>query len=246
MMASNPITANFSPNDGVNTEIISNWSGDIPDYVIITEEGSPDIISRWFVIEAVRERGGQFRMSLARDLIADHWNDLLEAPIFVQKGMLAADDKFIFNPEAGSFNQIKKETYELYDASGCPWIVGYIPKDMAKDNDVTVTSKGFYEPEPDFIIDGDISNWKYYDFINKRTFDREGSVFSTEIYIDGGGALDGQFFKFNEKKVVLLATDSLGSANYDRTFRHYGMGTITTTTAQLVREKFMSTYGVAY
>ena len=68
----NPFQCNFNPNDGISTQLIVNWDGDIPDYVVCSSTGSDNKIdSRWFVIEAVRKRGKQFELSLYRDTISD-------------------------------------------------------------------------------------------------------------------------------------------------------------------------------
>lgn len=134
-LMTNPITCNFNPNDGVTTKQIINWDGDIPDYIVASETGN-EITSRWFVIEAVRKRGQQYELTLQRDLITDYYGNILNAPIFVKKGMLRYDDNMILIPEEGSYNQIKIDQQLLFDITGTPWIIGYIPKDMFKDDDV--------------------------------------------------------------------------------------------------------------
>ena len=64
---------NFNYNDGVETSHIVNYEKDEGDYVIITDtiDNVETIISRWFVIENQRKRGGQHELTLRRDLIAD-------------------------------------------------------------------------------------------------------------------------------------------------------------------------------
>lgn len=67
-------------------------------------------------------------MTARRDVIADHFDKLVEAPVFVQKGNLDADNPLIFNNEGMEFNQIKKDEILLKDETKTPWIVGYIDK----------------------------------------------------------------------------------------------------------------------
>ena len=64
----------FNPNDGVNTTQLVPF---IPgDYIIITDN-SDTILSRWFVIEAKRERTGQYTLTLRRDLIVDNYYNII-------------------------------------------------------------------------------------------------------------------------------------------------------------------------
>ena len=132
-----PLPFDFNPNDNVTTEIIANDVPFTPDYILIFDnEGN--ITTRWFIVEEKRNRKGQWIYSLRRDVITDNIETLLDAPIFVQKGMLSDDDPFIFNSEGMSFNQIKKSETLLKDFTGCAWIVGYVAKNVAP-TDVTIT-----------------------------------------------------------------------------------------------------------
>lgn len=122
----NPIiNVNFVPGDGVNTEQIINWSGETPDYIVATDPRTGAINSRWFIINTSRTRGGQYHLTLHRDVMADYYYDLLDAPTFIEKATLTGDNPLIFNAEDMTFNQIKTEETLLKDASGCPWVVIY-------------------------------------------------------------------------------------------------------------------------
>ena len=121
---------NFNPNDGVYTsQVIGsenqleadtkplNWENDgSPDYVICYEtETLGDeteavyIRSRWFVLESVRTRSGQYELALKRDNLADHLEQVLSAPCFVEKGWIGGGlNPIIFNDEGVSFNQVKQ------------------------------------------------------------------------------------------------------------------------------------------
>lgn len=65
--------ANFNPNDGITAEHVFNYPAsyeDAPDYMLVLDTAN-NIISRWYVIESNRTAGGQFKVSLYRDVIAD-------------------------------------------------------------------------------------------------------------------------------------------------------------------------------
>lgn len=127
---------NFNPNDDVSTEIVFNFDkvNIDPDYLLVCEnaedpdDDNPDIISRWFVLESTRTRSGQYHLKLRRDVIADYFNDLRTAPIFVQKAWVKESDPFIFNSEGMNFNQIKVGERLLKDQTKSAWLVAYIER----------------------------------------------------------------------------------------------------------------------
>ena len=98
----------FNPNDNVTTEIIANDVPFNPDYFLLLDDDA-NIVQRWFILKQTRNRQGQWVYSLKRDVIADNLDTLKNAPIFVQKGMLAEDDPFIVNDEGMSLNQVKQD-----------------------------------------------------------------------------------------------------------------------------------------
>ena len=122
---------NFNYADGVATQQTANISDllveqyGFPDYAIAVDD-KQNIISRYFIIDAVYQCKGQYVVSLYRDLVADYLDYLYDAPIFVEKGPLSEADPFIFNKEDMTFNQIKTEEYLLQDNFFSPWIVGYM------------------------------------------------------------------------------------------------------------------------
>lgn len=135
---------NFNPNDGVATaqvigsenqkdgSSILDWeTSGSPDYLVCyeTNEGTNTIIHRWFVLECVRTRAGQYQLALKRDLVADHLESILTSPCFVEKGFVQHNNQaLIFADENVGFNQIKSSEQPLYDNTGCPWIVMYLAK----------------------------------------------------------------------------------------------------------------------
>ena len=68
---------NFVPNDGVNTQVVlgsnSNGYDGTGDYLIAANEDG--INSRWFIVESIRDRAGQYALTLHRDLIVDHYDE---------------------------------------------------------------------------------------------------------------------------------------------------------------------------
>lgn len=158
---------NFNPNDGVSTSCIFNYAGAQPDYCVVTDVYGK-IDSRWFVIEARRTTGGQYLVTLLRDLVADYRNVVLNNPCFIEKATLGIDDPLLFNKENMSFNQIRKEQTILYDKTKCPWIVGYMPKDAELDNKTINGNTPVGAPLVDYEVSG-LENWTYLPYRDRQT-----------------------------------------------------------------------------
>lgn len=122
---------NFVPNDNVNTQVVLgsnvNLYDGTGDYLLVVNDLN-EITSRWFIIESVRDRAGQYTLTLHRDLVADHYNELLDTPMYIEKATLSDSDPFIFNNENLSFNQIKSGEYQIKDESDCAWLIGYLSR----------------------------------------------------------------------------------------------------------------------
>ena len=114
----------WNPNDGVDTTITSNLGlTAIPDYCVVSENY---VIQRWFVTEAKRLQGQQYRLTLHRDLIADNYNEILNNDdTYVERGWCDVSNPAIYNQEPFTFNQIKTNQRSMFDKSLCPWIVMY-------------------------------------------------------------------------------------------------------------------------
>lgn len=137
------LNANFNPNDGVNTEHVfgtaaANYNG-TGDYLIAVDEYG-DIVSRWFIIENVYNRKGQWQVLLRRDLVVDFYSDILRAPAFIERAILPNTDNFIFQPEGMTYNQILQSERILKDETNSAWVVGYVPRDaFAEDTPISVS-----------------------------------------------------------------------------------------------------------
>ena len=150
------LNTNFNPNDGIDTQHVvgtGEYDGK-GNYLLAINEDS-EIVSRWFIIEAVRTRAGQWQLTLHRDVVADYYNLIVQSPMFIEKATIAdVNDPALFNREGMTFNQIKQSENFLTDETHCSWIVGYIPETVVKDNeyngkqlifDYATTSKDFTE-----------------------------------------------------------------------------------------------------
>ena len=133
---------NFTINDGVTSEITYNYDPNQtwqPDYVVV-ENVETQELSRWFVMESIKTRKGQFRLNLRRDVIADHYNEVITAPTFIEKATLDKSNNFIFNTENMTYNQIKSDNEILLkDETNTPWIVGYVAKPQSNESDTVIT-----------------------------------------------------------------------------------------------------------
>lgn len=153
---------NFNPNDGVNTTQVVN-SNYICDYAILGEGTS--IVSRWFVIESKRQRNGQYLLTLRRDLVADNYTEIINAPCFIEKATVSANDPAIFNNENMGFNQIKTSESLLKDKTGSAWVVGYIPKDSFSES-TEITTNVLLEGTADITVDK-LSDLPFYKYISQ-------------------------------------------------------------------------------
>ena len=130
---------NFNPGDGVNTSLVlglgqngSLFVGDEFDYLVAYEvvDNVNVINSRWFIVEQDRKRGGQYELTLKRDVLADNYNDVVNSPIFLEKGFIDdVNEPLLYNSESMNVNQIKQLEIPLMDETKCGWVVGYIPSD---------------------------------------------------------------------------------------------------------------------
>ena len=115
----------WNPNDGTDTTITSNVGlTAIPDYCLVCENSN--VVQRWFVTEAKRLQGQQYRLTLHRDLIVDNYNEILNnEDTYVERGWCDVSNPAIYNQEPMTFNQIKNQQRSMFDKSLCPWIVMY-------------------------------------------------------------------------------------------------------------------------
>lgn len=197
---------NFAPKDGVNTTLVCNWVGEVPDYLLVTDlvtetiendDGQQQDIqtevinSRWFVTNFDEQNYTQKSLILYRDLLVDHMEEIQDQPIFIEKGTPTdLDDPAIFNSEDMSFNQIKKEETFIKDSTGCAWIVGFMPRDYSGKNDIQVayTQDNIANYEEDKL-----SDWKYYSYVSTAGKGKQTDA-NKHYYRINSGTLSAKLF----------------------------------------------------
>ena len=151
-----PIICNFNPNDGVDTQHIVNTDviDGSPSFDYCIETDSTDtVISRWFVVETTRKLGGQYEISLHRDLVADFYYPMLKCPVFIERATLGLGSPFILNSEGMNFNQIKTKEVLLKDKTASGWYIGYIANNMEEKTVTIPTESAFNYPRPTISFD---------------------------------------------------------------------------------------------
>lgn len=175
---------NFNPGDGVTTDLVVgkgvgaflNWDQGGPDYCIVYDSTTVEdvttetIKSRWFIMDEDRTRGGQYKISLRRDVLADNIENIENSPIYVEKGIITdVDNPLLCNNESLTVNQIKKDEILLKDKSTCPWLVLYLKKRV-----LGTTNPGeqgiitIDVPKDDTFVyltlNTPIAQWQYYNY----------------------------------------------------------------------------------
>lgn len=157
--------ATFNPNDGVMTSIIINYPDGVDDEIdidyILVANSAGDIFSKWFVLDRRRLREGQWEATLRRDIVSDNYDDVVNAPCFIEKATLSADSPLLWNKENISFNQIKKDEILLKDGSGCPWIVGYYAKNTSTEFLKGTVDANDLDKAYDELINVPFADWEY-------------------------------------------------------------------------------------
>ena len=126
----------FNYGDGVDTTQVVNtsaWVNEnrVPDYCVV-EDQTNGSRQYWYVVEWKYLRRGQYEATLKRDVLSENYDLIITAPMLIKKGTVASsNDPAMFNSEGQAYNQIKSDEVPLYDATGCPWIVGYVPLDTS-------------------------------------------------------------------------------------------------------------------
>lgn len=179
-----PNCRDFTPNDHINTihtfgSAATNYDGS-GDYCVITN--GEKIISRWFIIETRFLRTGQWQLNLRRDLMADYYDEIINAPCFIEKATLNYEDPLIFNQENMSFNQIKTKEWLLQDNTKCAWLVGYYAKDSGVLNGVVRSNSKNSKPTIDISIP--IEEWEFYGYNSENPFYAYPTELSAQIFFN--------------------------------------------------------------
>ena len=145
----------FNYGDGVDTTQFVNTTGwtnenKVPDYCVV-EDQTDGSRQYWYVLEWKYLRKSQYEATLKRDVLSENYDLIMTAPMLIKKGtVISSNNPAMFNSEGQAYNQIKSDEISLYDATGCPWIVGYVPLNAFTTD--TEISKNIYV-EPSYTYD---------------------------------------------------------------------------------------------
>lgn len=164
---------NFNPNDGVNALYVAGRAGNPyngkADYILYSENNT-SITSRWFIIEQTRTLKNQYKCQLRRDVLVDYYDQTLSADVFVEKAILPDSNPLIYNDEGITVNQIKTSQTQLYDDTGCGWLVGYVDRKYNRENEaeIGITSNVVVDETYDTL-----SSYPYYNYINNYALNQK-------------------------------------------------------------------------
>lgn len=106
-------------------------------------------------------------MTLKRDVLADNYNEVVNSPIFLEKGFISdVNDPLLYNSESMSLNQIKQFEMPLKDETKSGWVVGYIPSDAFPkvEPEYDRVEKTVTVPmSADITVNG-LSSWNYWNY----------------------------------------------------------------------------------
>lgn len=199
---------NFNENDGIDTEHIIGGATEYDgkgDYLLSIDENNN--FKRWFILEAQRTRAGQWKLSLRRDLVADYKENAINAPAFIEKATVDANDVAIFNSENMSFNQIKTSQTFIKDASQMAWLVAYLEKNTGIASSFSNNDKNILDVEG-------IENWNFYKYSQLANSTMQlildDSTFQFSYLISGSSLISF----FNNAPVYSYSLNGLYSGNY--------------------------------
>lgn len=158
----------WNPADGVETSIVANidipFGAAQPDYAVLQGDTVDDYInSRWFIMEMVQLRKGQYRVSLRRDVIVDSIEVLENTTNFLaQRGFVEQNNKLVLQPEDISVNRIKTKETLIKDETGVSWLVGYLNRSYSGgtfNGNMEITPYKEYASFNDFEYNNYFTEW---------------------------------------------------------------------------------------
>ena len=167
----------FNPNDNITTEIIANGVPFDPDYFLLLDDDE-NIVSRWFVLEQKRNRQGQWLYFLRRDVLADSYEELNNAPLYVERGIINDyASPLLLNNEDLRVNQIKKREILLKDKTNCAWLVLYLKKGVLGNDHIGPDNNGKITiniPKNETFVYEElttpIAQWQYFPYSQGSTY----------------------------------------------------------------------------
>lgn len=121
---------NFVLNDGINTTQVLNYDIDTgtPDYALV-QDIDYNTFTRWYVIEANRNRKGQCVLTLHRDVIAENLNEVLDATTYVEKGYIRdKSNPIMYTDENINTTLLPASQFSAMESTNQSWIYAYINK----------------------------------------------------------------------------------------------------------------------
>ena len=213
---------NFNPADGVTTSLVLgkgtgaflNWEQSSPDYLLVLDDNN-SIISRWFILDMDRTRAGQYNVNLRRDLIADYYSELQDAPLYIEKGYINdLTSPLLCNNEGLVVNQIKKREILLKDKTLCPWLVMYVKKGVL--GTTAVGTQGIITvdigADSDFVyetLSTPIESWPLYQY--KDTDYQVKNIKDIQVYFSVQNTIGSEYF---------YTLDNNGNSNIDYKLRN--------------------------
>lgn len=168
---------NFIMNDGVNTSTTLNLSvGDYwnPDYAVVIDPTTREILSRWYITNSERTRSFQYKLYLKRDTLADFYSSIKDSPMYVEKGILSSDDPMIYNSELLTCNQIKEDEFFLRDYTRSAWLVCYLDRKVQSETIAIPTANS----TADIVLQVPFAEWQYADYV-------KGALSGTSEIVNG-------------------------------------------------------------
>lgn len=163
---------NFAASDGletaltVNTDLAGDSSLIFPSYLTCSDG------TEWYILSCVKTRGRQLTLSLHRNLLAEHWNELQNLPFIFRKASDISGPAFNYSRymKTTNMSQIKTAEYKISDViNGNGWLVGYVNRDLSwTDTEGTTTvHNGSITVNPnrfsyDYLLTDSLVNWEHY------------------------------------------------------------------------------------
>lgn len=226
---------NFNIADGVDTQVI--WGKSTQsyhgqgNYLIEYDDDYGMLLSRWFITDANFNRQGQWVLTLRRDLLADYYNNVIEAPMMVNRGMVNHTNPLVFNDEGFSFNEIKVEERLLQNHQNFfPYIVLYCSKTMSDRTDIPVEAE--WTPNADIVLPTTIDNSIYAPGLY-TSLAQEGYIYYTSNLTLKVPNSSLEYYKKFEYKSSNSSYSITGAANYPTVDSRYGKVTFTGTDTQV-------------
>lgn len=160
---------NFNFGDGIITTQVINHNVEDKDYAVLMDE-TTNIISRWYIIECKYSRYNQYELTLMRDLLFDYQEEIANSTVYIENAMLNRYNPLIYSKEPGvTVNQILTDRVPLKDATGIPWVVGYVKKSHSV-AETTITRDSYLEDACYDYANKSITDWKFASLSTARKF----------------------------------------------------------------------------